>query len=145
MRRADIALYRAKDLGRGMTIDFDNSFDDDALQQAELESQLRTTLLKGGISVLFQPLIDARSGAVTGVEALARWRREDGTAIGPDVFIHIAERAGMIDLLGMQVLTTSLNAAAAWPALNLGVNISPCSLRTRDSSSRSQAQSKCGF
>ncbi|RVH43843.1 putative bifunctional diguanylate cyclase/phosphodiesterase [Sinorhizobium meliloti] len=129
MRRADIALYRAKDLGRGMTIDFDNSFDDDALQQAELESQLRTTLLKGGISVLFQPLIDARSGAVTGVEALARWRREDGTAIGPDVFIHIAERAGMIDLLGMQVLTTSLNAAAAWPALNLGVNISPLQLK----------------
>ncbi|WP_033057262.1 putative bifunctional diguanylate cyclase/phosphodiesterase [Sinorhizobium arboris] len=129
MRRADIALYRAKDLGRGMTIDFDNSFDDDALQQAELESQLRTTLLKGGISVLFQPLIDARSGAVTGVEALARWHREDGIAIGPDVFIQIAERAGMIDLLGMQVLRTSLNAAAAWPALNLGVNISPLQLK----------------
>ncbi|PJR09721.1 putative bifunctional diguanylate cyclase/phosphodiesterase [Sinorhizobium meliloti] len=129
MRRADIALYRAKDLGRGMTIDFDTSFDDDALQQAELESQLRTTLLKGGISVLFQPLIDALSGAVTGVEALARWHREDGTVIGPNVFIQIAERAGMIDLLGMQVLTRSLNAAAAWPALNLGVNISPLQLK----------------
>ncbi|APG87872.1 transmembrane sensory box GGDEF/EAL family protein (plasmid) [Sinorhizobium americanum CCGM7] len=129
MRRADTALYRAKDLGRGITIDFDDSFDDDAFQQAELESQLRATLLRGGISVMFQPLIDARSGAVTGVEALARWRREDGVAIPPDVFIPLAERAGMIDLLGMQVLTTSLMAAAAWPALSLGVNISPLQLK----------------
>ncbi|PDT44169.1 putative bifunctional diguanylate cyclase/phosphodiesterase [Sinorhizobium fredii] len=129
IRRADIALYRAKDLGRGITIDFDDSFDDDALKQAELESQLRATLLKGGISVVFQPLINARSGAVTGVEALARWRKEDGIAIPPDVFIPLAERAGMIDLLGMQVLTTSLNAATAWPALGVGVNISPLQLK----------------
>ncbi|WP_373414589.1 putative bifunctional diguanylate cyclase/phosphodiesterase [Ensifer aridi] len=129
MRRADIALYRAKDLGRGITIDFDDSFDVDALQQAELENELRATLLTGGISVMFQPLIDARSGAVTGVEALARWRKEDGVAIPPDIFIPLAERAGMIDLLGMQVLRTSLNAAAAWPALRLGVNISPLQLK----------------
>lgn len=129
MRRADIALYRAKDLGRGMTIDFDDSFDDDALQQSELESQLRATLLNDGMSVMFQPLIDAQSGAVTGVEALARWRKEAGTAISPDVFIPLAERAGMIDLLGMQVLRTSLHAATAWPRLSLGVNVSPLQLK----------------
>lgn len=129
MRRADIALYRAKDLGRGMTIDFDNSFDDDAFQRAELERQLRATLLNEDISVVFQPLIDARSGAVSGVEALARWRKEDGVAVSPDVFIPLAERAGMIDLLGMQVLRTSLNAAAAWPRLGLSVNVSPLQLK----------------
>ncbi|WP_234879107.1 putative bifunctional diguanylate cyclase/phosphodiesterase [Sinorhizobium americanum] len=129
MRRADIALYRAKDLGRGITIHFDDSFDDDALHQAELESELRTSLLKGGITVAFQPLINAHSGAVTGVEALARWRKQDGVVIPPDKFIPLAERAGMIDSLGMEILITSLTAAAAWPALSLSVNISPLQLK----------------
>lgn len=129
IRRADIALYRAKDIGRGVIVEFEDSFDDDTNRQAALEAQLRTTLTNGGIDVSFQPLIDARSGAICGVEALARWVTEGGDRIGPDVFIPLAERSGLIDLLGMQVLKKSLEAAASWPGISLAVNVSPLQLK----------------
>lgn len=129
IRRADIALYRAKDLGRGVTVEFEDSFDDDTNRQAKLEAQLRPTLANDGIDVSFQPLVDARSDVICGVEALARWVTDDGTRIGPDVFIPLAERSGLIDLLGLQVLKKSLQAAAAWPEIGLAVNVSPLQLK----------------
>ena len=129
IRRADIALYRAKDLGRGVTVEFEDSFDEDTNRQADLEAQLRTTLAAGGIDVSFQPLIDARSGAICGVEALARWVTDSGVRIGPDVFIPLAERSGLIDLLGLQVLKKSLQSAASWPDIGLAVNVSPLQLK----------------
>jgi diguanylate cyclase (GGDEF)-like protein len=129
IRRADIALYRAKDIGRGVIVEFENSFDDDTNRRAALEAQLRTTLANEGIDVSFQPLIDARSGAICGVEALARWTTDGGDRIGPDVFIPLAERSGLIDLLGMQVLKKSLEAAASWPDIGLAVNVSPLQLK----------------
>jgi diguanylate cyclase (GGDEF)-like protein len=129
IRRADIALYRAKDLGRGVTIEFEYSFDDDTDRQANLEAQLRKTLTNCGIDVSFQPLVDARSGVICGVEALARWVTDGGDRIAPDVFIPLAERSGLIDLLGLQVLKKSLQAAAAWPDIGLAVNVSPLQLK----------------
>ncbi|MCF3641057.1 EAL domain-containing protein [Rhizobium sp. TRM95111] len=129
IRRADIALYRAKDLGRGVTVHFETSFDEDTVRLAELESQLRETLSIGGLEVFFQPLVDAGSDQIRGVEALARWTTEAGQKIRPDVFIPLAERAGLIDQLGLQVLQTSLKAAAAWPGISLSVNVSPLQLK----------------
>lgn len=129
IRRADIALYRAKDLGRGGAVVFEDSFDHDNKRLADLEAELRSTLMNGGIDVSFQPLIDARSGAICGVEALARWVTERGHRIGPDIFIPLAERSGLIDLLGFQVLKKSLEAAASWPNIGLGVNVSPLQLK----------------
>lgn len=129
IRRADIALYRAKDRGRGTTVEFEDSFDVDVSNQAELERQLRITLSSEGIGVAFQPLVRAETGEVCGVEALARWQSPDGQAFGPDVFIPIAERSGLIDLLGMQVLAKSLEAAKLWPGLGLAVNVSPLQLK----------------
>ncbi|WP_431692809.1 bifunctional diguanylate cyclase/phosphodiesterase [Rhizobium giardinii] len=129
IRRADIALYRAKDLGRGQTVDFEDSFDDDTNRQAALEAQLRTTLAAGDIDVAFQALFDAKSGSICGVEALARWITEGGDRIAPDVFIPLAERSGLIDQLGLQVLKKSLQAAASWPAIGLAVNVSPLQLK----------------
>lgn len=129
IRRADIALYRAKDLGRGVTVEFEDSFDDDTNRQADLEAQLRTTLATGGIDVSFQPLVDAKSGAICGVEALARWITDGGDRISPDIFIPLAERSGLIDLLGLQVLEKSLQAATSWPNIGLAVNVSPLQLK----------------
>lgn len=129
IRRADIALYRAKDLGRGVTVEFEDSFDHDTNRQADLEAQLRTTLANGGIDVSFQPLIEARSGAICGVEALARWVTDGGDRISPDIFIPLAERSGLIDLLGLQVLKKSLAAAISWPGIGLAVNVSPLQLK----------------
>ncbi len=129
IRQADIALYRAKDLGRGITIEFEESFDADTRQMANLEDQLRDTLAKGEIGVAFQPLIQAGSGAICGVEALARWQTAEGTRHAPDVFIPLAERSGLIDLLGLQILTKSIQAAQQWPGISLSVNVSPLQLR----------------
>ncbi|TCQ17232.1 putative bifunctional diguanylate cyclase/phosphodiesterase [Rhizobium sp. PP-CC-3G-465] len=129
IRRADIALYRAKDLGRGITVEFEEGFDEDAKTQAELEHQLRETLANDGIDVAYQPLVHADSGEICGVEALARWRTLDGRNLGPDIFIPLAEKAGLIDVLGMQVLTKALQEAKHWPGIALAVNVSPLQLK----------------
>jgi len=129
IRRADIALYRAKDLGRGITVEFEESFDVDTRRLAKLEDELRNTLSKDGIDVAFQPLIHAGTGAMCGVEALARWKTDAGVRHGPDLFIPMAERSGLIDLLGMQVLTKSVAAAKQWPGIGLSVNVSPMQLK----------------
>ncbi len=129
IRRADIALYRAKALGRGITVEFEDEFDADTKAQDHLELLLRQTLAGDGIDVAYQPLVKAGSGAICGVEALARWQTPDGKRYGPDMFIPLAERSGLIDVLGMQVLTKSLAAAGAWPGISLSVNVSPLQLK----------------
>ncbi|OJF91035.1 putative bifunctional diguanylate cyclase/phosphodiesterase [Pararhizobium antarcticum] len=129
IRRADIALYRAKDLGRGITVEFEESFDVDTRRLAKLEDALRKTLSNEGIDVAFQPLIQAGTGTMCGVEALARWTSGEGVRFGPDVFIPLAERSGLIDILGLQVLTKSLEAARQWPGIGLSVNVSPVQLK----------------
>lgn len=129
MRRADIALYRAKDMGRGVSVSYEDAFDAEKRQEAMLEAELRAQLEGDGIGVAFQPLINAATGRICGVEALARWPRSGGAAILPDVFIALAERGGLIDTLGMQVLTKALAAARAWPGIGLSVNISPLQLK----------------
>lgn len=129
IRQADIALYRAKDLGRGVTVEFEESFDIDTRRLAKLEDELRETLSKDGIDVAFQPLIQAGTGTICGVEALARWETAEGARHCPDVFIPLAERSGLIDLLGLQVLTKSLEAAKQWPGIGLSVNVSPMQLK----------------
>lgn len=129
IRRADVALYRAKDLGRGVTVAFEDSFDDESSRQADLEVKLRAALSNGSIDVSFQPFVDAKSGAISGVESLARWVTETGVTISPEVFIPVAERSGLIDILGLQILRKSLEAAAAWPDIMLGVNVSPLQLK----------------
>ncbi|WP_426130407.1 putative bifunctional diguanylate cyclase/phosphodiesterase [Pararhizobium sp. PWRC1-1] len=129
LRCADIALYRAKDLGRGITVEFKDEFDSDAKAYAQLEGQLRETLLQEGIGVAYQPLIHGASGEICGVEALARWEPAGGKRHGPDIFIPLAEKSGLIDMLGMQVPSQSLEAAKHWGDINLAVNVSPVQLK----------------
>lgn len=129
IRRADIALYSAKDKGRGITVEFEDGFDADTKAQDRLENLLRQTLAGDGIDVAYQPLIKARSGEICGVEVLARWQTSEGNRYGPDMFIPLAEKSGLIDVLGMQVLRKSLTAAQAWPGIALSVNVSPLQLK----------------
>lgn len=129
LRRADLALYRAKDLGRGMAVIYDSSLDEDAGKASELEQELRKGLADGDLSVVFQPLIDASTRAVSGVEALARWTSPTRGPVSPEVFVGIAEKAGLIDQLGFQVLKSAVREAVHWPNLGVAVNISPLQLR----------------
>ncbi len=128
LRRADMALYTAKEGGRGQAIDFTADLDRDRLNAAELENRLRQALEKQDIHVAYQPLFDAKGGRVCGVEALAQWSPETGR-ISPEIFITIAERSGLIDQLGMQVLKVSIDQAKQWSGLQLSVNVSPIQLR----------------
>jgi diguanylate cyclase (GGDEF)-like protein len=129
MRRADLALYRAKETGRGMCVQYDASLDEAASKTAELEQDLRAGLKRGELTVAFQPLVDAATRAVNAVEALARWKSPTHGHIAPDVFIGVAEKAGLIDELGFYVLETAIREAARWPGIGVAVNISPLQLK----------------
>ncbi|MGK6314641.1 bifunctional diguanylate cyclase/phosphodiesterase [Neorhizobium sp. DT-125] len=127
LRRADMALYEAKETGRGCAVTYHPDLDCRREKIAALESDLRRALQNDEIQPVFQPLASAASGEITGVEALARWRRAERT-IGPDAFIPLAEKCGLIDILGLQMLRKSIVAARAWSPLTLSVNVSPIQL-----------------
>lgn len=124
LRRADMALYRAKHEGKGKAVDYQPELDRDREATAVLEGELKQAVADGGISVAYQPLVASGTGKLNGAEALARWHRPTG-AISPEIFIPMAERCGLIDQLGMSILRQSVRAAADWPELGLSVNVSP--------------------
>lgn len=127
LRRADIALYRAKDDGKGRAVAYHCELDKERERLLELEDDLRSALASGGVTVVYQPLVSAATGKLNGVEALARWNTARGP-ISPEIFIPLAERSGLIDQLGMQVLLQSIRNAREWPDLKLSVNVSPVQL-----------------
>ncbi len=127
LRRADMALYRAKANGRGRAIEYDPELDRERQRVAEMEALLKSAISTGAIEAFFQPLVSAATGAITGLEALARWRTPTGN-ISPEIFIPLAERCGLIDALGVHMLKTSIGHAKNWPGLALSVNVSPVQL-----------------
>jgi diguanylate cyclase (GGDEF)-like protein len=131
IRRADMALYGAKEAGRGQSITFTADMDRDREAVAELEEQLRQTLDKGELQVAFQPVVSSESGAVAGVEALARWMPGQGS-VSPDVFIPLAEKSGLIFRLGQIVLERSIRFAQTRPGIDIAVNVSPTQLCSPD-------------
>ena len=128
MRRADVALYRAKESGRGRKVQYSPEFDNERVAQIQFEDKLRNAIAMHDIDVHFQPLFRAHDRIVTGVEALARWTTAAGR-IAPDVFIPLAERAGLIDALGTLVLGRAIDEARQWPGIEVSVNVSPLQLR----------------
>ena len=104
LRRADIAMYRSKQRGPGETERFDEGMGQKARGDAVIRSELETAIKTGALDVWFQPIIDLVSGRRIGAEALVRWPHHDRGMIAPDVFIPIAERAGLICALGELVL-----------------------------------------
>jgi diguanylate cyclase (GGDEF)-like protein len=130
VRRADLAMYSAKDRGRGRTAYYVPAMDADRTYKNLLETDLRNAIAADSLTVAYQPLVDARTSLWHGVEALARWRNErTGQVIGPDVFIPIAERSGLIEMLGLQILRKALEATKNWPDLKVSVNVSPAQFR----------------
>ncbi|MBB6219474.1 EAL domain-containing protein [Rhizobium leguminosarum] len=129
LRRADLALYRSKDMGRGRSMIYSPSLDEDAANTSDLEQELRHALASGQIRTVFQPLVDATTREIRGVEALARWKSATRGDVTPEVFISLAERAGLIDQLGFEVLRLSVREASRWPGVGVAVNVSPLQLR----------------
>ncbi|MFZ5760873.1 MAG: sensor domain-containing protein [Thermodesulfobacteriota bacterium] len=128
-KNAELAMYEAKQTGNTCKY-FRKELDEKARRYLTLENALRMALEKGeDIVVFFQPKIDIRSGLVTGMEALARWLRADGTIVSPAEFIPLAEETGLILPLGELVLAKALQATGKWlqrgTHVSVAVNLSP--------------------
>ncbi len=127
IRRADMALYRAKEDGRGQVVAFDEQLDREREELAFAENRLKTAIEQDEIKIVFQPLIAATDGEINGVEALARWVPPTGT-VSPEVFIPLAEKSGLIEALTRKMLLGSIRAVSCWQSLELSVNVSPIQL-----------------
>jgi len=136
LRRADLALYAAKDAGKGQHAVYDAELGRDQAADAQLGAELRQALKAGQLSLVYQPIVRLPDGAWTGLEALARWRHPVRGSVPPDVFIPVAERTGLILPLGMWILHTALRQFSDWHAEfgtaaphSISVNVSARQLR----------------
>ena len=129
LRDADLAMYRAKALGRSRCQTFDPSMHTSAIQRLTLENELRRAMEREEFEVHYQPIIELETNAVCGFEALVRWVRADGTMTYPSDFIKVAEETGLIVPLTNLVLRQACYQVARWQRvfdrpLTLTINIS---------------------
>ena len=125
LKRADIALYRAKSSGGSGFVVFERTMLHSFNKQQRLEFELGQALERGEFEVWYQPQIELRTDRLIGVEALVRWRHPTRGLVSPDEFIPVAEATGLIDGLGRWVLETACAEAAGWPQpIRLAVNVS---------------------
>ena len=123
---ADLALYQAKEIGRGKISFFSADLDEAAADRRSIESELRKAIDSRRIEVAYQPVVSTSTGRISSCEALARWTHPDRGPIGPDVFISIAEECGLIGELGAQVLESACTTATMWREdIRVAVNLSP--------------------
>ena len=107
LKNADIALYRAKQAGRGTFRFFEPQMDSELQASKALEQDLRQALARGQLELHYQPLVSVRDHGLTGVEALMRWRHPERGVIAPGEFIPVAEETGLIIQLGEWALRTA--------------------------------------
>ncbi len=128
LRNADAAMYRAKEAGRNAFYFYTADMNTQALRKLELEARLRYALERDELLLHYQPLLDLATNALTDVEALIRWRSEDGSLISPLDFIPLAEETGLIVPIGQWVLRTACRQVRQWQdegvALRVAVNLS---------------------
>ncbi|MBM3760087.1 MAG: EAL domain-containing protein [Acidobacteria bacterium] len=129
---ATTALGQAKLLGRGRIVRFEAGLRGKAIDQMELENDLRIALERNQFEVFYQPKIELASGRISGFEALLRWRHPKRGMVPPDRFIPIAEAADLMIPLGNWVLTKACQTMRGWldefpalPRLGVSVNVSP--------------------
>lgn len=129
VRKADIAMYRAKLVGVSALRFFEEEMDAQLRERDTLERELRLAVEADLIRPFFQPLVDLHTGAIKGFEALARWHHPEFGGIPPDRFIPIADSCGLIGRLTDQLLRHACTEAMSWPPdVMLSFNISPTQL-----------------
>jgi diguanylate cyclase (GGDEF)-like protein len=132
LKSADLAMYAAKAAGRRTHRFFEPSMEVHANQRRALELDLRAAIAEGGFELHYQPLVDLKTNAVTGCEALLRWRHPRRGMVSPAEFVPIAEETGLIEEIGDWVLRTACAEAANWPDhVRLAVNVSPVQFRSQ--------------
>lgn len=132
LKKADMALYAAKNSGGGSHCFFAGEMEHAAQERRTLELDLRQAIATDQFQLHYQPLVDLRSGRMTSCEALLRWTHPLRGNIPPSVFIPVAEETGLIIALGEWILNTACAEAADWPSdVKVAVNLSPVQFKDR--------------
>ncbi|MFC3580454.1 bifunctional diguanylate cyclase/phosphodiesterase [Sphingomonas hylomeconis] len=130
LKSADLALYRAKQDGRGVFRFFEPALDAAARRRRQLELDLREALFTGQFRLNYQPIFDLARDRIGCFEALLRWQHPSRGNIPPAEFIPVAEETGLIVAIGEWVMHEACRQAAAWPAhVRVAVNVSPLQFR----------------
>jgi diguanylate cyclase (GGDEF)-like protein len=130
LKNADMALSRAKNDSRGTFSFFESGMDARAQARRKIEIDLRSAIQDDQLRPFYQPLIDLKTGRITGCEALVRWPHAERGMISPADFIPVAEDTGLINALGTQILRRACTEAARWPdEVRVAVNLSPLQFR----------------
>ncbi len=125
IRNVDLALYAAKDAGRGVFRFYAEDLHAAAEERAELEQDLREAIVKGELQLYYQPIVYAANEKIVGFEALMRWNHPRRGWLSPAKFVPIAEDAGLIDRMGQWALRTACADMARWPrSIRCAVNVS---------------------
>ncbi len=136
-KKADVAMYQAKQAGRNTYRFFDAAMNAEASEHLSLRNGLHRAQERGELALHYQPQFDLSSGAVIGVEALLRWRHPERGLIPPARFIPVAEDSGLIEPIGVWVLSEACRQAVAWqraglPGLTMAVNLSAVQFKRGD-------------
>jgi diguanylate cyclase (GGDEF)-like protein len=137
LKKADIAMYRAKESGRNTFRFCDAHTNASVVEHVQMVSGIKQALAKGEFVLHYQPQLRLGDGSVIGAEALIRWRHPDLGLVPPLKFIPVAEKSGQIVEIGAWVLKEACAQAAKWRELGLGevvvsVNVSPVQFRRGD-------------
>ena len=132
LRRADVALYRAKNEGRNRYAFFEQKVGDQLRMRKVVEDDLRTAIETGALLLQYQPIMDISGKRMVGVESLVRWPHPVHGLISPANFVALAEECDLILPLGDWVLRRALTDMRLWPGLKVGVNVSAVQFRQKD-------------
>jgi diguanylate cyclase (GGDEF)-like protein len=139
MKNGDIAMYQAKVAGKSCHRFYSRAMDQAVERSVRMEQDLRGAWDRGELSLVYQPIYRLGDGQLVGAEALLRWRHPEQGSIAPSVFIDVAERSGLIEIIGPEVLRAACAEAVRWHTqfargrgLFVSVNVSPRQLRSGD-------------
>jgi diguanylate cyclase (GGDEF)-like protein/PAS domain S-box-containing protein len=131
LRHADVAMYAAKEAGKGRSAAFAPDMDSSIIGQLRLKAELARAVENNEFAVYYQPTVELETGRLAGVEALVRWMHPDRGLVPPLEFIPVAEQTGLIVPIGRYVLREACRQMAAWhaayptnPPLTVAVNLS---------------------
>jgi EAL domain-containing protein (putative c-di-GMP-specific phosphodiesterase class I) len=120
IEHADIAMYRAKKLGRNNFQFYTPAMNEDAMERVRIESALRNALERDEFVLHYQPQVDLASGEIVGMEALIRWQHPEMGMVAPNRFIGVAEETGLIVQIGAWVMRAACQQNQAWQQAGLG-------------------------
>lgn len=139
LRRADLALHRAKEGGRAHHLCFTPDLDGRLRERLKLEGELRKALERGEFRVFYQPKVTISSGEISGMEALVRWQHPERGLLPPSEFLAVAEETGLVVSIGGWMLRQACRQAKEWqerylkdPPLAMSVNLSAKQFQRRD-------------